>query len=112
MTAQPGPAHGPDTGGSYEVIHLGGRAAVVVPLADFMRLRHWSGSAPRRNWKTPRTPRRCRGGGRGRQLARPPACPPARYGCCPSGLMPVPPSRELSHVSAGFPGICTAVRDV
>ena len=43
MTAQPGPAHGPDTG-SYEVIHLGGRAAVVVPLA------------------------------------RPPTCPPARYG--------------------------------
>ena len=38
MTAQPaGPAHGPDTG-SYEVIHLGGHAAaVVVPLADFMR---------------------------------------------------------------------------
>jgi len=39
MTAQPtGPAPGPDTG-SYEVIHLGGHAAVVVPLADFMRLR-------------------------------------------------------------------------
>ena len=39
MTAQPaGPAHGPDTG-SYEVIHLGGHAAVVVPLAGFMRLR-------------------------------------------------------------------------
>jgi hypothetical protein len=35
MTAQP---TGPDTG-SYEVIHLGGHAAVVVPLADFMRLR-------------------------------------------------------------------------
>ena len=32
MTAQPtGPAHGPNTG-SYEVIHLGGHAAVVVPL--------------------------------------------------------------------------------
>lgn len=32
MTAQPaGPGHGPDTG-SYEVIHLGGHAAVVVPL--------------------------------------------------------------------------------
>ena len=32
MTAQPtGPAHGPDTG-SHEVIHLGGHAAVVVPL--------------------------------------------------------------------------------
>jgi len=39
MTAQPtGPAPGQDTG-SYEVIHLGDHAAVVVPLADFMRLR-------------------------------------------------------------------------
>ena len=37
MTAQPDtPA--PDTG-SYEVIHLGGQAAVVVPVADFLRLR-------------------------------------------------------------------------
>jgi hypothetical protein len=37
MTAQPeGP--GPDTG-SYEVIHLGDQAAVVVPVADFLRLR-------------------------------------------------------------------------
>jgi hypothetical protein len=37
MTAQPaGP--GPDTG-SYELIHLGGQAAVVVPVADFLRLR-------------------------------------------------------------------------
>jgi hypothetical protein len=35
MTAQPaGPAHGPDTG-SYEVIDLGGRAVVVVPLAPY-----------------------------------------------------------------------------
>ena len=35
MTAQPtGPAHGP-----YQVIHLGGHAAVVVPVADFIRLR-------------------------------------------------------------------------
>jgi hypothetical protein len=39
VTAQPtGPAPGPDTG-SCEVIHLGGHAAVVVPLAGFMRLR-------------------------------------------------------------------------
>jgi len=39
MTAQPaGPAPVPDTG-SYEVIHLGGQAAVVVPVADFLRLR-------------------------------------------------------------------------
>ena len=37
MTAQPD-APGPDTG-SYEVIHLGGQAAVVVPVADFLRLR-------------------------------------------------------------------------
>jgi hypothetical protein len=37
MTAQPdGP--GPDTG-PYEVIHRGGQAAVVVPVADFLRLR-------------------------------------------------------------------------
>ena len=41
MTAQPAdriPASGPDTG-SYEVIHLGGQAAVVVPVSDFLRLR-------------------------------------------------------------------------
>jgi hypothetical protein len=39
MTAQPaGSAPGPDTG-SYEVIHLGGQAAVVVPFTDFLRLR-------------------------------------------------------------------------
>jgi hypothetical protein len=37
MTAQPD-MPGPDTG-SYEVIHLGGHAAVVVPVADFLRLR-------------------------------------------------------------------------
>src|ERR1039457_109242 len=40
MTAQPAdriPASGPDTG-SYEVIHLGGQAAVVVPVSDFLRL--------------------------------------------------------------------------
>jgi hypothetical protein len=37
MTAQP-VASGPDTG-SYEVIHLGGQSAVVVPVADFLRLR-------------------------------------------------------------------------
>lgn len=37
MTAQPD-TPGPDTG-SYEVIHLGGQAAVVVPVADFLRMR-------------------------------------------------------------------------
>jgi hypothetical protein len=37
MTAQPAEP-GPDTG-AYEVIHLGGQAAVVVPVADFLRLR-------------------------------------------------------------------------
>ena len=39
MTAQPtGDLPEPDTG-SYEVIHLGDETAVVVPLADFLRLR-------------------------------------------------------------------------
>ena len=40
MTAQPAdriPASGPDTG-PYELIHLGGQAAVVVPVSDFLRL--------------------------------------------------------------------------
>ena len=37
MTAQPD-TPGPDTG-SYEVIHLGGEAAVVLPVTDFLRLR-------------------------------------------------------------------------
>ena len=37
MTAQP-ERPDPDTG-SYEVIHLGGQAAVVVPVADYLRLR-------------------------------------------------------------------------
>jgi hypothetical protein len=37
MTAQPDRPD-PDTG-SYEVIHLGGQAAVVVPVADYLRLR-------------------------------------------------------------------------
>jgi hypothetical protein len=39
VTAQPTePAPDPDTG-SYEVIHLGGQATVVVPVTDFLRLR-------------------------------------------------------------------------
>jgi hypothetical protein len=39
MTAQPiDPSTGPDVG-TYEVIHLGDEAAVVVPLGDFLRLR-------------------------------------------------------------------------
>jgi hypothetical protein len=38
MTAQPVQPGEPDTG-SYEVIHLGGDAAVVVPMSDFLRLR-------------------------------------------------------------------------
>jgi hypothetical protein len=36
MTAQPA---GPSDPIPYEVIHLGGEAAVVVPVADFRRLR-------------------------------------------------------------------------
>jgi hypothetical protein len=37
MTAEP--AGDASAAGPYEVIHLGGEAAVLVPLADFMRLR-------------------------------------------------------------------------
>lgn len=39
MTAQPVSQVPSQDTGSYEVIHLGDQAAVVVPLGDFMRLR-------------------------------------------------------------------------
>jgi hypothetical protein len=37
MSAQPTSDHGPDE--PYEVIHLGGEAAAIVPLSDLRRLR-------------------------------------------------------------------------
>jgi hypothetical protein len=37
MSAQP--ANGPDAASPYEVIHLGGKAAAIVPLEDLRRLR-------------------------------------------------------------------------
>jgi hypothetical protein len=37
MTAQPD--NGRDLAGAYEVIHLGGEAAAIVPLAELRRLR-------------------------------------------------------------------------
>jgi hypothetical protein len=37
MTAQP--VGHPDPAGPYEVIHLGGEAAAIVPLAELRRLR-------------------------------------------------------------------------
>jgi len=40
------PARSPRSGhGSYEVIHLGGQAAAVVPVDDFLRLRALERSA-------------------------------------------------------------------
>jgi hypothetical protein len=78
MTAEQA-ASGPDTG-PYEVIHLGGQAAVVVPVADFLRLRALEQAASPEEledaqdtaavleWKA-RTP-----------PARPRSCPPARHG--------------------------------
>jgi len=40
MTVQPDTPDTPDPDtGSYEVIYLGSQAAVVVPVADFLRLR-------------------------------------------------------------------------
>jgi hypothetical protein len=45
MTAQPvGPVDEPGTE-PYEVIHLGGQTAVIVPLAEFLRLRALERSA-------------------------------------------------------------------
>ena len=57
---------GPDTR-SYEVIHLGGQAAVVVPVADFLWLRALVQAASPKNSRTPRTPRRCWSGRPGRR---------------------------------------------
>jgi hypothetical protein len=37
MTAEP--ASSPDSAGPFEVIHLGGEAAAIVPLAELRRLR-------------------------------------------------------------------------
>ena len=37
MSAQP--VSGPESAGPYEVIHLGGEAAAIVPLAELRRLR-------------------------------------------------------------------------
>jgi hypothetical protein len=87
MTAQP-VAPGPDTG-SYEVIHLGGEAAVVVPVADFLRLRALSKLLPLKISRTPRTPRRYRSGEPGTLLARRRLYPRMRYGvgsACPGEL--------------------------
>ena len=44
MTAQPTGDTGPDQ--PYEVIHLGGQAAAIVPLADLRRLRAVERRAP------------------------------------------------------------------
>ena len=87
MTAQPA-TPGPDTG-SYEVIHLGGQAAVVVPVADFLRLRALEQAASPRNSRTPRTPRRCWSGRPGTPLARRRLCLRTRHGAgwaCPGEL--------------------------
>ncbi len=48
MSAEPvGPVHphDPAVTDPYEVIHLGGQAAVIVPLAEFLRLRALENSA-------------------------------------------------------------------
>jgi hypothetical protein len=57
MTAQPAEP-GPDTG-SYELIHLGGQAAVVVRWPTSCGCARWSRLLLPKNSRTPRTPRRC-----------------------------------------------------
>jgi len=44
MTAQP--ASNPDPGEPYEVIHLGGQAAAIVPLSELRRLQAVARRAP------------------------------------------------------------------
>jgi hypothetical protein len=78
MTAQPD-TPGPDTG-SYEVIHLGGQAAVVVPVTDLLRLRALQQAASPRISRTLRTPRRRWSGRPGTPPARRRPCPPAKQG--------------------------------
>jgi hypothetical protein len=41
----PGPDPSPGSAAPYEVIHLGGQSAVVVPMSDFLRLRALESSA-------------------------------------------------------------------
>ena len=77
MTAEPA-APGLDTG-PYEVIHLGGQAAVVVPVADFLRLRALERAASPMSSRTPGTPRRCLSGRRGTLPARRRSCPQTRH---------------------------------
>jgi hypothetical protein len=77
MAAEPA-APSPDTR-PYEVIHLGGQAAVVVPVADFLRLRALERAASPRSSRTPRTPRRCSSGRRGTLPARPHTCRTTRH---------------------------------
>ena len=56
MTAQP--ASAPDPGEQYEVIHLGGEAAAIVPLTELLRLHAVARRAPAGFSKKPRS-RRC-----------------------------------------------------
>ena len=92
MTAQPSaPAHGPDTG-SYEVIHLGGHAAVVVPVADFMRLRALERLASAQELEDPEDQEledpedtAALQGWRAREAAGQPSCVPACRGMAAAG---------------------------
>jgi len=78
MTAQP-VASGPDTG-SYEVIHLGGQAAVVVPVADFLRLRALEQAASPQDLEDAEDTRRYWSGAPGTLLARRRLSPRMRCG--------------------------------
>ena len=78
MTAQPD-MPGPDTG-SYEVIHLGGQAAVVVPVTDFLRLQALEQAATPHELEDARTPRRYWSGGSGTPPGRRRSSPPTKQG--------------------------------
>jgi hypothetical protein len=59
MSAEPvGPVHPADrpVTDPYEVIHLAGQAAVIVPSPNSFACAPWSAPRPRSRSKTPRTP--------------------------------------------------------
>ena len=84
MTAQPD-LPSPDTG-SYEVIHLGGQAAVVVPVADFLRVRALEQAAAPDELEDAEDTAAMLEWKAGMLQARPRSCPPTRQGAgwaCP-----------------------------
>ena len=78
MTAQPD-TPSPDTG-SYEVIHLGGQAAAVVPVTNFLRLRALQKAATPEDLEDAEDTAAVLGGRPGTPPGRRRSCPPTKQG--------------------------------